>query len=85
MSLNARIRQIATQAVKGYISTLTNITQNNTSNSAGNVQLGTVSAFDGTNYTVTFADGTTQEVPPGGLKPITTGDAVLIGGGLIVG
>ena len=84
MSLSSRIRQIAGTAIKGYVSNLTQITQSNTMNT-GNVQMGQITSFDGSSYTVTYSDGTTASVPPGGLRPLNIGTSVLVGGGQIIG
>lgn len=84
MSLPARIRQIARMEVKGYVSTLTNLTQTSIINQGG-VGAGKITGFDGTQYSVLMSDNTIKLVPPGGLKPLSIGTTVIVGGGVIVG
>jgi hypothetical protein len=84
MSLQSRIRQIAQAAAAAYVNTQVSINSNNTTASSS-VQFATIQTYTGGMYTVLLTDGTTQTVPPGGLRPLSIGSGVLISNGAIVG
>lgn len=88
MSLKDRVKQIALNSVKGYVSTFSQITQNNvTAGNTGQVQAGIIQSFSSSanQFSVLMSDNTVQLVNPAGLRQVGPGDAVLVAGGAIVG
>jgi hypothetical protein len=92
MSLKGRIEQIARSAVKNYATAYGQLTQGQSAGattSTSNVLMGSVVSttgnFTGTqDYIIQFSDGSTQQCPPAGTKPLYVGSVVLVSNGMIV-
>ena len=83
MGLKGQIIKIATQVAQNQIQNFQATAQIQQSG-AQTQYLGQIQQWDGTNYTVSFPDGSITLCPPGGYSAPSIGDTVVVVQGVIV-